>query len=803
MINMYFIPGIRALVKQRGYSLINIGGLALGIASTLLILLYVSHEKSYDLWINDAERVHRLSLDVTAQNGDHLLFAPITPMAATVLPEFSQVEAVTRIFKARESQSLISDGKEKKFYETGFVWADPNIFSIFQYPLLAGNAETVLDAPNTVVLTQSMARKYFGIQSDWEAVLQQTLVINSKTYQVTGVMEDLPENTSFRPDFIGSLKEYEGKGIMKNWHSTMFQTFVKLKPGADEQAMNSFIADLADKYVGDEIKANKQNYRFFLQPLSSIHLHSDLRHELSKNNSALYLNIFLFAAVFILLIACFNFVNLTTAMARQRAKEIGVRKVIGAQKKQLVLQFFLESFLICLVAAVLAFVLIQFSLPWFNNVASKSLQVGDLYSPSFLLMAFGVIILTALLSGIYPALILSGYSPITALTNRFLGGNTSGKYLRSGLVVVQFTISIVIIISTVVISKQLNFLQSRDTGFDKEQLLIINAPGGGMLRQKFKVLREELGKNKSVESVSVSGSVPGRPLGNNLVTLKSDKSKSTDMQLMQIDEHFLSTYKIPMVAGRNISERLKEDTTGDEQGVLINETAALQYGWKNPEDALGQIFGGGWGKVIGVTKDFNFNSLQTSIVPLEMYYDARSFDFITLKIHTSNLTNTLSQLESTWRSIVDTHPFNYFFLDDEFNKQYVFEQRMKNLFAGFSFTAIIIACLGLFGLSTYTIFLRTKEIGMRKVLGASITDIAGLLSKDFLKLVAGAILLAIPLGWWAMNYWLKSFAYRIELTGWIFILSGTLALLLSFITVIFQAFKASYRNPVKQLTMNN
>lgn len=799
MIRLYFTLATRALWKQKGYSLIHIGGLALGMASCLLILLYVSYEKSYDRWIPDRDRIHRVAIDITAQNGDHLLFAPITPMAAVPLKELSLVEEVTRIFKPFEASGLISDGNEKKFYETGFSWADENVFKLFSYPFLAGDPEQALKTPDAIVITSTMARKYFDLGSDWDQALKKSLVVNNKIYHVTGILGDLPENTSYRPDFIASLHEFDGRRMMTNWHSTMFQTFIKLKKGSDAARVDSQIQTLADKYVGNEIKSNQQQYRFFLQPLSSIHLHSDLRYELSKNNSATYLHIFLIAALFILLIACFNFVNLSTAMARQRSKEIGVRKVIGAGKRQLIIPFFTESMLICLLAAGIAFLVVQLSLPWFNNISSRQLTAEHLFSPGFIWTALGITMITAILSGIYPAFVLSGYSPIAALQQRFIGGNTSGAWLRSGLVILQFAISIVIIISTVVISRQLEFLQTRDTGFDKEQLLIINASGGGMLRGRFNVLREEFKKNNQVQAVSVSGSIPGRPLGNNLVALKSDQSRSTDMQLMQIDEHFLNTYKIPLVAGRNISERLREDTTGDEQGVLINEAALAPFGWKRPEEALGQVFGGGWGKVIGVVKDFNFNSLQNKIIPLEMYYDARSFEFITLKIRTDDLGQTLGQLEATWKSMIDSHPFDYFFLDDDYNKQYVFEQRMKSLFAGFALTAILIACLGLFGLSTYTIFARTKEIGMRKVLGASVSDITSLLSRDFLKLVLGAILVAVPLGGLAMNYWLRGFAYRIELTGWMFLWSGILVMGIAFLTVFFQSIRASVANPIKSL----
>ncbi len=801
MIRNYLRVAFRNLIGRKRYSVLNIAGLSMGMACCLMILLYVSDEKSFDKWLPDNDRIYRMAIDIKAQNGDHLLFAPITGMASTTVSSYPQVEEVTRIMSPFTENTLVSNGIEKSFYETRFYWADPNVFEIFKYKFLSGNPSSALSIPNTIVINRDIAEKYFTVHGDWPAAIGKTMRIGSKEYHVTAIMDKLPGNSIFQPELIASMKEFDGTDFVSNWHATMFYTFLKTKPGVEKAQFEKEISNLADKYVGDEIKKAGQAYRFFLQPVTSIHLHSDLRYELSKNNSASYVSIFLAAAIFILLIACANFINMATAVARQRAREVGVRKVIGAQRRQLVGQFLTESFLLCFSSLILAFMLLFLLLPLFNNIAFKELKLDSLFTPSFIGISVAVMSGVALLAGFYPALILSNFSPINALNSRYFGGNKTGRVLRSGLVTGQFVISIGMIIATIIVTRQVDFLKQQHLGFDKDQLLVIQAPGGKMLKSKYKVIREELLKIPAVRSVTVSGTVPGRFFGNNLIQVKGDHNRSTDMKLIAIDEKFLPTYNISLAAGRNISENIFDDTatTSDFSSVLINESAVKAMGWKKPDDAIGQVFDGGWGRVVGVVKDFHFTSLQTKVVPLELYFGPRQLEYVSLKVGTADIQNTIASLAKSWKTLAPTHPFEYFFLDDDFNKQYLFENRLEKLFGGFSFIAIFIACLGLFGLAAFTVVQRTKEIGIRKVLGASTRGIVSLLSMDFLKLIAIAAIIAFPVSWWAMNKWLQGFAYRIPITWWVFAFATSIVLLVALITISFQAIKAAIANPVKSL----
>jgi putative ABC transport system permease protein len=800
MFKNYFISALRNLKKHKTNSLLNIAGLSLGMASCILIMLYVTDERTYDKWFNDHDRIYRVSIDITGQDGTHSLYAPVSGPMAAALKQYPEVEEVTRILKPISPNTLVASGTDKKFYESGFYSVDPDFFKVFSFKRIAGNLETALDAPHTIILTQKMAAKYFGSNSGPDGALNKNLMVDGNNYKVTGVIADYPENSSLKPDFIASLKEMEKfQGFINNWHVTAFQTFFKLAPGSNAADFEKKISNIADRYVGNEIKQYKSNYRYFLQPLNSIHLYSNSRFELSKNNSITYINIFTIAGIFILLIACINFINLSTAKASQRAKEVGIRKIAGAERWQLTSQFLSESVLTAYAAVIIAWVLIYFAMPWFNVIAEKHFETTILWSPGFLIMVVLVSTLTGLLAGVYPALVLTQYNPVNVLKSQITGGSRMARFIRSGLVIVQFSISIIIIIATLVVSSQLYYIKQKDLGFNKEQVLVIHAPGANLLQDKFQVIRAELQKTPGVLSVSASGTVPGRKTINNLIQLKNDASRATGMQLMQIDDQFLKTYNIPLVAGRNLSERLSVDTSGDERSVLINEAALPFYGWKKPEDALSKEFGDGWGKVVGVVKDFNFTSLQSQISPLELYFRPRYFEYISVKLKTGDLKNSVASLEKTWQGLVSTHPFDYFFLDEDFDRQYQFENRVQHLSLFFSVISIFIACLGLFGLASYLIIQRTKEIGVRKVLGASVSGITVKLVNRFLRLVLIAIAVASPIAWYFMHEWLENFAYRISLSWWIFVEAGSAAIIIAMITVCYQAIAAAIANPVRSL----
>ncbi|GJM35669.1 MAG: ABC transporter permease [Saprospiraceae bacterium] len=796
MIQNYLKITLRRLFKDRAYTLLNIAGLALGMSCFLLIALYVLEEKNYDRWMPGHEQVQRIAMDITTVQGDHLFFAPASGTLAGALMEYPQVEAATRILPASNERLLVtSEDRQQKFYESGLFYADANIFEVFSYPLMEGDPATALSEPMSIVVSAEVANRFFGKR---ESYLGQVLVIENQPYIINGVLKDLPATTSFRPQIMASMEEFKGRRFLENWHATIFHTFIKTGVEVDVAAFEQQIAHIANKYVEKEIKNNAQGYRYFIQPLASIHLHSDLRYEFSKNNSATYLNIFILIALFILFIAGVNFVNLATARATRRAKEVGVRKVTGANRSQLIGQFLGESLMVSALAACLAFVLVQLALPMFNFIADKQLASTDLFASSFIALAVAVTLLAGLLAGAYPAWYLSRFEPAAIFQDK-IAGRQGGLWLRNSLVVGQFVISIFIIVATLVVGKQLSFLKQQSLGFDQEQMLVVHAPGGSMIGQKLGVLRQTFASHPAVSGVSASATIPGRGTSNNLIKSQEDPSRSTDMQLIQVDEDFLETYNIPLLAGRNISESLPSDTTGDLQSVLINEACLPVFGWQKPEEAIGKIFDGGWGTVIGVVKDFHYTSLQTEVAPLMMFYSPRSFEYLTLKVNTTNLSETMASLEQTWKAQVTSHPFTYFFLDEDFNKQYSSETRLGRLFNAFSLIAIMIACLGLFGLAAYSITQRTKEIGIRKVLGASVSSVVGLLSKDFLKLVIVAIIIAMPLAWLFMNRWLEDFAYRINLQWWLFALAGAGALAIAFLTVSFQSIKAALANPVKSL----
>ncbi len=796
MIKNYLKIAFRSLLRNKVTGAINIFGLALGMACCFTILMYVTDERNYDRWLPNADQVYRVAIDITNAQGEHLLFAPVSGTLAAALEDYPQVEQSLRLLNPSAEMVPMSSQEDKIFYETGFFWADPNVFEVFQFEFIEGLPTTALEAPNDIVLTREMAEKYFSIKSNFGQLINQTIKKDTTEYRITGIIENIPSNTSFKPGFIASLKEYEGLGFVQNWHATIFQTFVKLKKGTDAAAFEQQIRKIADNYVGEEIKSNQQDYTYFIQPLTSIHLHSDLRYEFSKNNSHTYVQLFGWVALFILLLACINFINLTTAYATKRAKEVGVRKTNGALRSQLIGQFLTETVLISTLAAVIALAMVSFSLPWFNSIADKQFTQSSIWDSQFVWLLPVIIGVSGLLAGFYPAFTLSKFRPATVLRGSFLGKSGSHSHIRNGLVVLQFSISVALIVGVMVLSEQVQYLKNQNLGYNQNQMLVLSAPRSNTLIQNYAAIRTELSKLSGVNQVCMTGKVPGKTFGNNLISLKGDKNKSTDMRLMQIDDKFLDTYGIPIVAGRNLDEKNNEDLS---QNILINEAALPFYGWSSPEEALGQTFGGGWGTIVGVVKNFHFNSLHSEVLPLEMYFNQRRFSYVTLNVATSAIDQLLPALKSKWKTLVPGAPFDYAFLDETFDQQYRFEDRLTSLFQVFGGLAIFIACLGLFGLAAFTAEQRTKEIGIRKVLGAGVENVVFLLSRNFLKLIGISFLLATPLALYFLQEWLSGYAYRIELDASYFIIAGIIAVGIAFFTVSFHSLKAAMANPVKSL----
>jgi putative ABC transport system permease protein len=641
-----------------------------------------------------------------------------------------------------------------------------------------------------------MAHKYFGNANP----LGETLEINQQEYEITGVVTDSPENTHMKYDLIASLETLKDWQEMSNWYSTMFYTYLKLRPDVNVEEFSQQVSRLPDKYVGERLSSRGTTYHYFLQPLSSIHLHSHLRYETEPPGNPVYIYIFSFVGFFILIIACLNFMNLSTARAANRAKEVGMRKVVGAQKLQLIGQFLGESLLVAFLSLGLAMVIARFSIPLLHDLTGILLSFDALLNPIVLLSLIGGAVLMGLGAGLYPAFVLSAFRPAVTLKGTSSAG-TQGFALRTVLMVVQFAISVMLIIGTLTMYRQFNFMKNQYLGFEKEQKLILPLRGGINIQENFASVKDMFSKHTSVTGVTVSSSVPGRGVSNFGVDLVGeDDPKSQSMFHMYFDDDFIPDYGIDMVAGRAFQKEMKTDFMGV---FLINEAAVKAFGWSRPEEALGKRLqtghGGRVNPIIGVTKNFHYRGLQSEVEPLVMEFLPWSFRYITLSIDISNLNETLAFVKSQWKALWPGHPFEHFFLDTDFDRQYRADEQIGNVFGIFTFLGLFIACLGLLGLASFTAESWTKEIGIRKVLGASVGGIVLMLSKQFTKWVVLANFIAWPVAYYFMDRWLKNFAYRIDIGIWTFVLSGVLVLLIAIMTVSYQSIKAAVANPVDSL----
>lgn len=796
MFKNYLKLAFRNLLKHKAYSSINIAGLALGMACCILIMLYVQDELSYDKFHRDADRIFRVAMTIDTR-GVPTSFAPtMGPLAAALVNDYPEITDVVQILPAGTVQ--VSPAPDQHYYEDRAYLADSSFFRIFSFRLLHGDPAQALAQANAVVITREKALKYFG----QENALGKRLDVNGTSYLVTGVMEDIPSSSHFKPEVVSSLGLLRSREFMQNWHANMLHTYIKIAEGVSPQAVEQKISKVADRYVGDQIRANNQTYTYFLQPITAIHLHSDLRYELEANSRIVYVQIFSVSAVLILLIACINFMNLATARSMRRAKEVGLRKVVGAYRSQLMIQFLGESLFYRILAVLLALTVVEISLPFFNTLAAKNLDLNLTANAPLLTGIVLITVLVGLLSGSYPALFLSAFRPAEVLKGKLTAGISTPRFgapaLRKVLVVLQFAISIALIAGTLVISQQMNFLREQNLGFAKEQMLVLALRGRSEMAEKFETYKSEFLQHPNILSATVSHSVPGRGVSNNLMAERENEDNRVQMNLLFVDYDFFKTYGIPLLAGRDFSKEITTDTDG--KVALLNEAAMKAFGWNDPNAVVGKQFDGFTGpEAIGVVMDFHFKSLHESVGPLMLLVRPRSFQYISLRLKTENTAETMAFVQQKWSALLPDKPFEYFFLDEDYDKQYQAEQRLGTVFSDFSILAIGIACFGLFGLVSYAAEQRTKEIGVRKVLGASVSGIVGLLSKDFVKLVLIANLLAWPIAWYAMNRWLENFAYRIDI-GWsIFALAGGMTLLIALLTVSTQAIKAALSNPVEAL----
>ncbi|HTS44754.1 MAG TPA: ABC transporter permease [Puia sp.] len=790
MLRNYFKIAFRNLWRHRVFSSINILGLAVGMSTCFLIYLYVSFELSYDKFNTKADHIYRLVCDVRTPTETINTSSTSMPMAVNIKRDFPEVESFVRI----DGASLLVRKGDVKFQEEKSMFADSSLFGIFDFPFIYGDPHTALKEPFSVVLSQTAAKKYFGSSNPvGQSVLLTDAGFNCK---ITGVMKDIPENSQFRADMFVSMATFSdtlNRHIDEEWGRFGANSYLLLKPGTNPKHLESEFPAFLDKRDGDEMKKSKMSFTLFLEPLKDVYLKSRRGGFETGNINNVY--IFSVIAVFILLIACINFINLTTARSAERAKEVGIKKVIGAARTQLTRQFLGESIVISLLAFVLAVLLCVLLLPLFNHLSGKIVGTGIFSHPGYIGILFLISVGIGLVAGIYPALVLSSYKPIIVLRGRFATG-TRGLILRKGLVITQFTISIALIIGTIVVYRQLNYMRNQDLGFSKEQMLVIDTHGDdhGL------TFKNEISSVPGVLSTAFSSSVPG---GGNPGAYSEIENKSGEMQVANLDLYFVDfdyipQYKMQMVAGRAFSKDFLSDTT---QAMILNESALKLFGYSSPKEAIGRKFSqwGRQGMIIGVVKDFHFRSLREEIKPLSMRIEPGGCNLVSANVSTANLQNTIKQIQSKWERIIPYRPFSYFFLDEFFNNQYRSEDKFGNLFLNFAILAIFISCLGLLGLASYSTIQRTREIGIRKVMGASVSNIVNLLSKDFLKLVLLAFVIATPVAWYAMNGWLRNFAYRININWWIFAGAGIAALLIALITVSFQAIKAAIANPVKSL----
>lgn len=805
MFKNYLKIAFRNIWKSKGFSAINIIGLAIGLATCLLILLFVLDELSYDRFNKKADRIYRVDGDIKFGGNRFVMATSTDPMGPTLKKDFPQVEEYVRFRVA--GGLLIKKGNEN-VQEEHVVYADATLFNVFTLPMLDGNPQTALQAPNSIVITETIARKYFNTT---QAAGRSLLVNNREHYTVTGVIKDIPSQSHFNFIFFVSLST-RAESRANNWLSNNFNTYIVLKEGADPKQLEAQFDALVEKYVGpqvmqfmsinlDEFKKNGNYEKHYLTPLTSIHLYSDKEAELSANSNIQYVYIFSAIAFFILLIACVNFMNLSTARSANRAREVGVRKVLGSLKSNLVKQFLTESMLISCIALVLALMLTFIMLPHFNQLAAKNIKLNVLASPWLVVSLVLLVLITGLLAGSYPAFYLSSFKPIQVIKGKLAAGFKT-SWLRSGLVVFQFSISIVLIIATMVIYKQLHYIQSHKPGFNREQVLVIH--NTHPLGNKAKTFQNEIVKLPGVDNATIADYLPTNGWRNDNPVFADptlDQKKAVSMQTWEVDDKYIPTLGMQLAAGRNFSVEYPTDSTG----IIINEAAAKMYGFSDPIGKnlyfisdLNNPKNVATLHIVGIVKDFNFSSMRQQVTPLSLMLGQNPGN-IALRIRSTDIHHLVAQIEQKYKAMVPGEPFNYSFMNEDFNNLYRTEQRMGVIAISFSSLAILIACLGLFGLAAYAAEQRTKEIGIRKVLGATVSNITAMLSKDFLKLVIVAAVIAFPVAWWCMHSWLQDFAYRTNISWWVFILAGIAAALIAILTVGFQTIKAALANPVKSL----
>ncbi len=804
MLKNYIKIALRNFLKHKGFSFINIFGLAIGVACCVLIVLFVLDEVSYDRYHEKADKIYRVGIRGFVNNNLFHGVVTCAPMAQTLVDEFPEVTAATRL---QNPGFPVFRYKDKVFSEERVFWVDQAFFDVFTVPFIKGNPQTALAKPNTIVVTRSMALKYFG---DEDPIGKNLNADKRRDYLVTGVVEDVPRNSHFHYDFLAALITYEDSRS-PIWVSNNYYTYVVLQKGASPEAFEAKLAELVKKYVGPQIEgalsitleqffASGGKWDYFIQPLTGIHLHSHLDYELEPNGDITYVYIFSIIAIGILLVACINFVNLATARAANRAREVGIRKTVGSNRGQLIQQFLSETTIISFFAVLLALLAVQILLPLFNNLTGKELAVPYVQNVLTIPLLLGLVLFIGILAGTYPAFFLASFDPVVVLKTEMSGRSKKSK-MRNVLVVFQFTISIVLIVGTIIVSRQLSYIQNRNLGFNKEQIVIVKKTDD--IGNQVPAFRQELLKNPKVIDATNTSNLIGNEFGNSAYKLAGATGEETHLLwTYRSDPYFVETYQIEMAAGRFY----EEGRQADQQSAVINEAAVKDLGLTDPVGKQIVAIAPTPDRsltftIIGVMKNFHYKSLHHQINPLivHLYGPEGRGRYVSVRIHSENIRETMAFIEDTWRKFASNQAFEYEFFDDHFARIYQAEQRTKKIFFYFSLLAIFIASLGLFGLAAFVAEQRTKEIGIRKVLGATESGIVFLLSRQFTKWVVLSNLFAWPIAYYFMQKWLQRFAYQTSISVWYFLFAFIVVLFVALLTVCYQTVKAAKSNPVELL----
>ncbi len=818
MVKNYLKTALRSILKSKTFSFINVSGLSIGISAFLLIIVYVQSEWSYDKFHRNSSTIYRVALEQYLNNELILASAENYPGVGPALTaELPEVKGYARLYNMGYKNNLVityeaAPNGPIQFKHRKFLYADSSFLPMFGYEMKYGSAEQALQEPFSAVISEEYAKKYFGDEDPMGKMLRlEDDDWNNELAKVTGVFKDLPVNTHLKFDVLFSYKTLFTRGDWapgrydQSWARKDMYIYIELEEGTDPKVLESKLPGIVEKYSPGLAERNRRD-ELSLQPLESIHLYSHLAEEAEPNGTASTVYTLALVAVFILVIAWVNYVNLSTAKALERAAEVGVRKVMGAFKHQLVRQFLAESAIINLASVLLALLLMALALPFFNDLSGLGLSFPGLFTVEFLAIITALWIVGTILSGLYPAFVLSSFKPVTVLKGKF-GKSGKGVFLRKVLVIFQFTTSVALIAGTLIVYDQLNYMMDQDIGMNIDRVLVVERPGvtpndRQAIQSNIDVFRDELLKNPNVSAVSTSLTVPGkkREYKSGIKKYGDADDNIVTLRLNSMDDQFTEVFGMEVLAGRTFSTEYPNDT---DTSIVITASAATLLGFENVSDAVGQtlsITDFDWNPiVVGVVNDYHQEALQKGLDPIMFYCTYYGGEFYSMRISAGRFDETVEHVNASWDKAFAGNPFEYFFLDDYFNRQYQYEQKFGNLFTFFAVIAILLGCLGLFGLSAYTAQQKTKEIGIRKVLGSSVSAIFILLSKDFIKLILIATLVAVPLIYYFMGQWLGTFAYRIDIPAQVFLLAGGAVMLVALITISFQSIKAARVNPVDSL----